>query len=242
MDYASYEPDRYAPDLATAGRQGAKDLAGIAGMIGASTDQRILEVGCGCGCLLVALRHRGYTRSLGVDQDPALVQHGRAVLGVDIVQGGWRTYLEGAKASFDAIIALDVLEHLSRDELLPTLKITRERLTSGGRLILRTPNALCPLVLPLLYGDLSHQSLVTPRLMVHLLRRAGFDGAIGIYETRPAGRAKRLVHALVHGLLVKPLVQLAYYHFAGEFPRVITQNMIVCTRVAGETGTRMNKP
>ena len=239
MHYASYEPDRYVPDFATASRQGAKDLAAIARMIGPNTDQRILEVGCGCGCLLAALRNRGYAQSLGVDLDPALVQHGRAVLGVDIAQGGWRTYLEGAEGSFDTIIAIDVLEHLSRDEVLPTLKITRKRLASGGRLILRTPNALCPFVLPFLYGDLSHEFLITPGLMVHLLRLAGFCGEIGIHETHPAGRVKRVTHKLVHRLLVKPLVSLAYYHFTGEFPRVITQNMIVCARATA--GSRVNK-
>ena len=239
MHYASYKPDRYVPDLATASRQGATDLAASAGMSGANTEQRILDVGCGCGCLLAALRSRGYAQSVGVDLDPTLVQHGRAVLGVDISQGGWRTYLEGAGGSFDTIIAIDVLEHLSRDEVLPTLKITRERLASGGRLILRTPNALCPFVLPLLYGDLSHEFLITPRLMVHLLRLAGFRGEIAVHETHPAGGAKRVMHKLVHCLLVRPLVSLAYYHFAGEFPRVITQNMIVCARATA--GSRANK-
>jgi 2-polyprenyl-3-methyl-5-hydroxy-6-metoxy-1,4-benzoquinol methylase len=45
---------------------------------------------------------------------------------------------------FDVIIAIDVLEHLPREELLNTLVITYKFLAPGGRFILSRPNALSP--------------------------------------------------------------------------------------------------
>jgi SAM-dependent methyltransferase len=228
MEYPSFDPNRYAPDLPTARRRGEAALLSINQWLGGRKDQAILEVGCGCGCLMLALREQGYTNCQGIDGDEALVRHGREVLGTDLAMGHWRSFLEESEATYDVIIALDVLEHLPREELLPTLKISGKRLAPGGRLILQTPNALCPFALPTLYGDLTHQFLMAPRTLEYLLRLAGFAGPITIHETRPAGALKRGLFRLVHRLLVKPVVGLAYYHFHGEFPSHLTPNIICC--------------
>ena len=228
MQYTRYDPGRYLADASTAARRGEKEYAGLARLLGPNRRQRILEVGCGSGSLLVALRGRGYQNCRGIELDAETVQRVRDVQGVDVAQGDWRRYLEGCDELFDAIIALDVFEHLSSEELLPTLAATRRRLAPGGRLIFRTCNPLCPFVLPTFCGDASHRFLGTPRLIEHLLREADFTGPIRVEETRPSGRLKGVLFALLHRLLVKPAFGLLYYHFHGEFPAVLTPNMIVC--------------
>ncbi len=228
MDYFKYDPDRYAPDLKVARQRGAADWRSIADWLGGNRKQRLLEIGCSSGSLLVALREQGFSNCQGVDLDEALVRHGREALKVAIEQSTWYSYLENSQEIYDTIIALDVLEHLPREELLPTLKITRERLAPGGRLILRAPNALCPLALPTLYGDLTHQFLVTPRALTHVLRSVGFAGRIIVKETRPDGALKRLLYTLVHRALIKPFFGLTFYHFHGEFPSHLTPNINVC--------------
>lgn len=228
MDYLSYEPARYAPDLLTARQRGKEDWCRIADWLGGNKDQRILEVGCACGCLLLALKEQGFGKCWGIDQDETLVRHGKEVLGAELEQGSWRSYLEDCRETYDVIIALDVLEHLPREELLSTLKVTHKRLAPGGRLILRVPNALCPFALPILYGDLTHQFIVTPSALTHILRSAGFTGPIIVRETRPAGSLKRLLFTLIHQALIKPLFSLAYYHFHGEFPSHLTPNITCC--------------
>ena len=132
MDYDRFEPKRYAPDPGTALRQGLRELRDLASAIGPDRRQRILEIGCGGGSLLHAMRSRGYESCRGVDADERLVRHGRDVLGVDVVQGEWRPWLEGTADRFDRVIALDVLEHLRRDELAATLQVTRQRIAPGG--------------------------------------------------------------------------------------------------------------
>ena len=228
MDYTRYDPARYLPDANTAAWQGEKALAGLTRTLGPDRGQRILEVGCGSGALLVALRRHGYRNCRGVDLDAEIVEHGRTVLGVDVVAGTWRHDLEEHDEVYDAIIALDVFEHLSREELGPTLAITRRRLAPGGRLIFRTCNPLCPFVLPTFCGDSTHRFLGTPRLIAHLLREASFTGPIRVEETRPSGRLKGILFTLLHRLAVKPILGLMYYHFHGEFPAVLTPNIIVC--------------
>ena len=233
MDYARYEPGRYAPDRDQAARQGQAALKALRGLLPGNKKQRILEVGCGGGGLLFALRHHGYEWCSGVDSDPRLVEHARRVLGLDIRCSTWREHLETTQDEYDAVIALDVMEHLERQDVVPTLQATRARLAPGGRLIVRTPNALCPLVLATFCGDLTHRFLPTPKLVTHLVRQAGFDGAIRVCEAWPTGFLARTVFAVLHSILVKPVVSLVYYHFHGEFPRIITANMIVCAEVPG---------
>lgn len=228
IDYATFAPARYCADLITARQQGNSDLASIVEWLGEKKDQNILEVGSGGGNLLVALREQGYLRCHGIDMDEALVRHGREILGVNLSLGSWRTYLENSHQTYDTIIALDVFEHLPRQEIKPTLKATRARLAPGGRFILRAPNALCPFALPVLYGDLTHQFLITPRTLKHLLRSAGFKGNIFIRETRPTRKIKTTLFAILHYFIVKPFLGLLYYHFHGEFPSHITPNIICC--------------
>ncbi len=178
--------------------------------------------------MIVALQEHDYSHSQGIDADEALVRHGREILGINLALGSWRPYLEKSQEIYDVIIALDVFEHLAREEIMPTLQATRARLAAGGRFILRTPNALCPFALPILYGDLTHQFLIIPRTLEHLLRSAGFGGRILIRETQPSGKLKSKIFAAVHHLIVKPFFGLAFYHFHGEFPSHLTPNIICC--------------
>lgn len=228
INYDTFAPARYCADLGTALLKGKSDLDSIVKWLGGNKDQLILEVGSGGGNLLLALREQGYFRCHGIDIDEKLVRHGREILGVNLSLGSWRPYLENSQETYDVIIALDVFEHLTREEIMATLQVTRARLAPGGRFIMRTPNALCPLALPILYGDLTHQFLITPRTLKHMLRSAGFQGIILILETRPMSKLKRTLFAILHYLIVKPFWGLLYYHFHGEFPSHITPNIICC--------------
>jgi len=233
MNYIHFDTQRYSPDPFTARRRGTAEWQSIGEWLGGNKEQRILEIGCGCGSLLLTLRDRGYTQCHGIDQDEALVRHGREILGMDIALGSWLKYLESSESIYDVIIALDVLEHFPREELHSLLLVIRAHLAPAGRVILRMPNALCPFVLPTLYGDLTHQFLMAPRTLEHLLRSAGFAGPVLIRETRPAGVVKRMLFSLVHHCFMKPLFGLAYYHFHGEFPSHLTPNLICSAHVTG---------
>jgi SAM-dependent methyltransferase len=94
---------------------------------------RILDVGCGAGSLLVALRNVGFTNLTGVDrfiEDD--VQYGE---GVKVMKGG----LEDISGQFDLIMFHHSLEHLP--DPLGALTDARERLSSAGRVLVRIPVA-----------------------------------------------------------------------------------------------------
>lgn len=98
---------------------------------------RLLEVGCGPGVLMEEARRRGWETD-GIDLSPDLAavastrNPGAGVMGGDIVDQG----LEGA--GYDAVIALDVLEHVVSPSKM--MKVCREALRPGGLMLLQTPN------------------------------------------------------------------------------------------------------
>ncbi len=130
---------------------------------------RILELGCGSGSLTYLLGQAGFD-AVGLEMAPAAIELARDRFGVEVVQGP----LEVAEltGSFDAVVAIDVLEHLPRP--LATLELCVGRLKEGGALFLQTPRyndqgADWEMLLPR-----EHLFLFTAESVERLLRVAGF--------------------------------------------------------------------
>ncbi len=203
---------------------GDRALREIATHLPCDRNSLILEVGCGPGALLTALKEQGYSNLHGLDLSETLAGHGGQFLDVNIAVGEWQEHLLASPDCYSVIVALDVLEHIRAAEWIPTLQATCQRLLPGGRLILRVPNPECPLVLPTFYGDITHVAMATPDLLRHLLTEAGFRGPITVSETRPNSFWKRLVFTAVHKAIVSPALRVLYYHFYGRSPKLLTRN------------------
>ena len=79
-------------------------------------DGRVLDVGCGYGGTLAALKQQTPgVFAVGLDRDPVMVAAGRARVGnaVDIQQAD---FFEWSAAAFDLILMRDVLEHIREPE------------------------------------------------------------------------------------------------------------------------------
>ena len=140
----------------------------------ADRDAAILDAGCGSGRLLYLLKNLGYHGLRGVD-----VSRQQAALASQVIDDvrveNVLSYLEDRQGQFDAIFALDLIEHLTKTEVLEFLRRCAEALRPGGRLVLQTPNAASPFVSAVRYGDFSHETCFSPRLLVQLLQMSGFD-------------------------------------------------------------------
>jgi 2-polyprenyl-3-methyl-5-hydroxy-6-metoxy-1,4-benzoquinol methylase len=143
----------------------------------------ILEVGCGSGGLLAYLGRRGFSHVLGVDiaREQIELAHRRGVIAE---QHDALAYLATRSETFAAIIAVDVLEHLTRDELAHLAKHLFRALKPGGRLLVQTANGAGLHPGQVIYGDLTHQTIFTPESLGQLLRSVGFD-TLAFYETGP---------------------------------------------------------
>jgi SAM-dependent methyltransferase len=140
----------------------------------ADKDAAIADLACGSGGLLFFFRERGFKRLSGVDVSPEQVRLAREVV-PDVVEGNLFDFLQSRAESFDLITALDLIEHLTKDEVLRFLDLCREALRPGGRLILQTPNADSPFYGSIRYGDFTHEVGFTPNSLGWLLKLCGFQ-------------------------------------------------------------------
>src|SRR5262245_6471649 len=138
-------------------------------------DAVIGDLACGNGKLLRFLKRRGYSGLMGVDISAAQVALARQVL-PQVEEADVLDWLVRPAKRFDLLIALDLIEHLRREESLRFLDLCCEALNPGGRLVLQTPNADSPFGLQYRYGDITHEWAFTVDQLTRLMKRAGFSG------------------------------------------------------------------
>jgi SAM-dependent methyltransferase len=101
---------------------------------------RLLDVGCGPGTFLGHFAD-GYQEALGIDLADAQIAYaqehytapGRRFEAVDASRFRDRE-------PFDAIVSIELIEHLPAEETRPFLELLRGLLVPGGTLVLTTPN------------------------------------------------------------------------------------------------------
>lgn len=148
----------------------------------------ILDVGCGGGYALAALREMGRTRCAGVESDTAqaaaCVEKGLAVeLAADTVD-----YLRARPGKFQLVLCLDVIEHIPHDAQLAFTAALAGALAPGGALVCTVPNASSALAAHWRHNDWTHHASFTACSLDFLLHHAGFtDIRVGEVEffTRP---------------------------------------------------------
>lgn len=170
----------------------------------------LLDLGCGDGALLAVARALGYRELRGIDGSAPQVAAARA-RGLDVDEGALLQRLASSPAaSIDCALAIDVLEHIPRDELLPLLDEIHRVLRPGGRLIVHVPNGESPFCGMVRYGDLTHELAFTRRSLRQLALTAGFDEP-RCFEDRPLvrGLASAARHLLWRGVRAGLRVYLA---------------------------------
>jgi 2-polyprenyl-3-methyl-5-hydroxy-6-metoxy-1,4-benzoquinol methylase len=143
----------------------------------------VLEIGCGDGALLAYLEARGFANVSGIDIAAEQIQLARQ-RGVTADEADALTYLTGHPNAYAAILGVDILEHLTRDELLRLARLTYDSLVPGGRFVVQTANGAGLLPGQVIYGDLTHQTVFTPASLAQLLNQTGFSD-LRFYETGP---------------------------------------------------------
>ena len=153
-----------------------------------SPDSRVLDLGCGRGGV-VELFWRDVKLAAGLDPDPPSLNEHRAP-GMPVLRGvGER--LPFAVGSFDVIVCLWVLEHVS--DPLAVLSEVRRVLRPGGHFVFLTPNVRNPL---LLLNRLSKaMPLVQRRLVTRFYGRREADTFPVQYRANTVGALRELAAA-----------------------------------------------
>ena len=132
----------------------------------------VVDIGCGSGQLVRCLLADGYDAA-GIDVSPEQVALA-SESGLGQVRGRLPRAARGTPGELAAVTATDLLEHLTKPEVLATFDAAAAALRPGGRFIARVPNAVSPFGGHIRYGDFTHETWYTARSLRQLAAAAGF--------------------------------------------------------------------
>lgn len=108
------------------------------------TGQSILDIGCFAGTFLSLCPEHRFSRQVGVDILPEQIAYAQAQYGTSFREFRHvpSIFELGSNVSekFDCISLIEVIEHLTHDEIRALLDQIVDRLEPGGKLVLTTPN------------------------------------------------------------------------------------------------------
>jgi SAM-dependent methyltransferase len=166
-----------------------------------SAVQDVVDIGCGRGELLDALRARG-VRATGVDLNHAMVELCRA-RGLDVEESDALSFLQRqASGALGGLVAIQVVEHFTPAYLSAFLAAAHDALRPGAPLVLETINPACWSAFFETYiRDLTHQRPLHPDTLKYLVQASGFVQADVQFRqpVRPEDRLDRVAVAPQRG-------------------------------------------
>ena len=135
----------------------------------------VVDLGCGRGEFLAALRSAGVT-ARGVDTNAAMVAVARQQ-GLDVTRHDALGYIASLPdESIGGAIATQVVEHLEPSYLFKLLEALSRTLRHGAPIVLETINPACWYAFFSSYiRDITHVRPVHPETLQYLLRASGFE-------------------------------------------------------------------
>lgn len=144
----------------------------------------ILDLPCGEGRIIYALKVMGYQNISGYDLDKARLETAKK-LDLPVNEGDVFQVLEDCEDnSIDCIFSVDFLEHLQKYDVIHFLEMMCRKITSDGVIIVRIPSADSPLGIQAIYNDFTHKWGATSGVLRRLLCAAGFS-VISIFGEEP---------------------------------------------------------
>lgn len=129
----------------------------------------VVDLGCGEGGLLLALKESGRSEILGVESNAELCTLA-ASFGVPVIQKDLRVFLQDAPPPKAVYFYVDVIEHVPFEFNLDVLS----RIPGGSRLILQTPNTEAILGHQFYMNVPSHVAPYSPWVIRKMLARLGY--------------------------------------------------------------------
>jgi SAM-dependent methyltransferase len=147
-------------------------------------DAIVVDLGCGHGALVHFSRLAGYPNVTGVDRSPQQVAEALR-LGIQGIREGdlMDTLRSFPNGSLDVVVAFDVIEHFTKDEVFGFADEVYRVLRKSGKWIIHAPNGESPFVGRIRYGDFTHELAFTRESIAQLLKSSRFSEVICCEDT-----------------------------------------------------------
>jgi 2-polyprenyl-3-methyl-5-hydroxy-6-metoxy-1,4-benzoquinol methylase len=200
---------------------------------GTAKQAAILDLGCGDGVLLQCLRDEGFLDVYGVDycEEQVAIALRR---GISATHSDLFAFLERSDRKYDVIFAIDVLEHLKKNELLAFGDLVRKSLAENGMIVVQVPNGEGLFSGHVIYGDLTHQTIFNSSSLRQFFQAFGFSEIV-IAPTGPIPWTLSGGIRWVVWQLVAFAAKIATLAESGRRPSALTQTVICTARLRGES-------
>ncbi len=200
-------------------------------MLPADRQAKILDIGCGYGRYLMALDLAGYGNVYGIDVSEEQIAYAQDRLGLrNCACTDALEFLGDQSGTYDAILLLDVMEHLDVGYAIDLCRAVHRALKPNGIFVVQVPNALSPLC-PHLYADVTHQRAFTTDSVEQMLRIGGFDNFRHSATPTPVHGLKSLVRRAVWEAIINPLLKAYFLVVVGSTLRgIYTPNLLTVTK------------
>jgi len=191
----------------------------------ADKNASILEIGCGDGGSVYWLQSLGYKNTRGIDYSAEQIEKGRSMGIGNLECADLNKYLAENKTPFDLIIAKDVIEHFTRDEVFDIMRLVNKNLKPGGHFMMQVPNGQGLFYSSIFYGDYTHEMAYTASSINQVILNTGFKGS-RCYPTGPV--PKGIVATIRYLLWSLKVAQLKFWKMVetGSPKGIFTQNII----------------
>jgi 2-polyprenyl-3-methyl-5-hydroxy-6-metoxy-1,4-benzoquinol methylase len=189
----------------------------------------VVDIGCGSGELVRLLQADGFDAE-GIDISPEQAALARAAGVPRVREGDFLAILGAQPGHYAAITAMDLLEHLTKPEILRTFDDVAAALAPGGVFVARVPNAISPLGGHILDGDFTHQTSFTARSIRQLAAAAGF-GAVITRSSSPVAHGLVSAGRVIVWQVVSACYRVALAAETGMLRgHIVTQNLTFAAR------------
>ena len=193
----------------------------------------VADLGCGRGELVRLMQLDGYDAE-GIDISPEQAALARAAGVARVRQGDFRTILATYPVHYAAITATDLLEHLTKPEVLQTFDDVAAALAPDGIFVGRVPNAVSPLGGHIRDGDFTHQTSFTARSIHQLATAAGF-GSVLSRPSPPVAHGLASAARVTVWQVVSACYRIALFAETGMLRgHIVTQNLTFAARKGAE--------
>ncbi len=196
-------------------------------------DARILEIGCGHGAFQYYITQAGYTGSIGIDGSEEQI-HEAYRLGIkNVVHTDLVDYMKTVtNNSVDLLVAFDVIEHFTKQELSDIVEEFYRVLKGTGKIICHTPNGEGPFGNFMRTWDFTHELAFTRQSIAQLFLSSGFK-EVKSYEDKPIPHGfKSTVRYILWEYCIRNVYRLLVTIEAGSCDKdaIFSQNFLTVVR------------